>query len=166
MAAIIGVLAAVVVPNLARSMRGYRLGVALRILAMAGRYAHNTAIVKHVPVRVTYDLAENAVHVAELGAAGPAVGDAAFGPGGGEQDRGLGVKIVSVELFQPDGTLGSITSGSVDILYDTNGQGQPHELKIVDEFGKEARVTVDELGWAKVNSDRSFSKYWRLTHER
>ena len=60
---IMGIIAAVTVPSVARSMRGNRLRSAARTVVMAGRYARSMAVLHQHEMKVSFDLARGIVWI-------------------------------------------------------------------------------------------------------
>jgi prepilin-type N-terminal cleavage/methylation domain-containing protein len=64
--AIIGIVAAVTLPNLVRSIRGNRLRFAARSVVMAGRYARSMAVMKQMEMALRLDLDGGRLSVASV----------------------------------------------------------------------------------------------------
>lgn len=62
--AIIGIVTAITMPSLVKSIRGNRLRTATRTVVMAGRYARSMAVLKQKPMVITFDLNSHALSVA------------------------------------------------------------------------------------------------------
>lgn len=78
---VIGIVAAVTLPTLARSIRGSRLRTATRSIVMAGRYARSMAVMKQSQMEVRFDLDAEKITVATAGYVPPSSDD--------EGDKGL-----------------------------------------------------------------------------
>jgi len=70
--AIIGVVTAVTLPSLVRSMRGNRLKAAARAVVMAGRYARSMAVLKQEERAVVFDIDGGKITVTSAGSPRPA----------------------------------------------------------------------------------------------
>jgi Tfp pilus assembly protein FimT len=167
--AIIAVVTAITVPNLARSIRGNRLRVATRGIVMAGRYARSMAVLRQEDLALTFDLdaGEFTVGVTDGRAAGslPSGGvqesasdtEREFGPphedvvpgtvmatSGQEVKRRLdGVRIESVEVQGAEEA--TYTKGRCSVLYRNNGTCTPYRVRLVEDGGAEVTVDVDAL---------------------
>jgi len=165
--AIMGILAGVIVPNLARSVRGNRIRVATRAVVTASRYARNISILREADHALVFDLDQPSVYlsggivsiptnVTEKAGAGEDVsvmdkeeeGDAviyaddrAFS-GGGEFSRKLdGVTIESVELNGDE----LYKEGKAVVVFESNGRCTPYVVVLSDETGKRVVIDVDSL---------------------
>ncbi|MBN1557264.1 MAG: prepilin-type N-terminal cleavage/methylation domain-containing protein, partial [Lentisphaerae bacterium] len=67
-AAILGVVAAITVPNFVRSLRGNRLRAAARDVIAAGRYARSMAVLRQTRMALTFEFSPARLTVAEAGA--------------------------------------------------------------------------------------------------
>ena len=131
--AIIGIVTAITIPNFVQSMKGNRLRVATRTVVKSGRYARSIAVLKQVPITVTFDLTNSTVSVKG-------------GEGNDNLTRRLdGVKIESIRTGEDD----SFNSDAFSVVYHTNGRCQPYTLRIVDGDGNASEVQVDALATAK-----------------
>lgn len=163
--AIIGILAAITMPNLARSMRGNRIRVATRLVISAGRYARNISILQNAEHALIFDLDSGSVCVSEQVFSMPAtnavdeltddgasvfddtsqsnvmfVADRVFA-GTGEFERKLeGVRIESLEI---QGI--KFVKGRQAVVFESNGRCAPYVVMLEDEAGKMVIIDVDPL---------------------
>lgn len=173
--AIMGILAAVTMPNLARSLRGNRIRVATRSIVSACRYARNISILRDNEHVLVFDMDRGAFFisgeaegrsieteveetVSEAGASGEEAGvsnviffaDRAFS-GQHELSKRLdGVNIDSVELYGAE----KAAKGSVSIVFESNGRCDPFEIRLSDDAGKIVVITVDHL--AGIETEEAF----------
>lgn len=174
--AIIGVIAAVTVPNIARSMRGSRRRTASRIVVMAGRYARSMAILQQSDVTLSFDVENASVSVALARNKQPkeieedenddeesdvsALGlyeEASLGSD--EPDKpvislaGLPsierkLEQISIVSVEVDGE-GGREGGGYAITYFSNGRCDPYSVELADQDGGIISIEVDAFGSAK-----------------
>jgi prepilin-type N-terminal cleavage/methylation domain-containing protein len=86
--AILAVITLIAVPEFVKSARGNRLRAAGRTVVASGRYARSMALIRQVPVGVTFDLVGGRLIVEEAGAPVVAEADSAAEaePGGAPED--------------------------------------------------------------------------------
>jgi prepilin-type N-terminal cleavage/methylation domain-containing protein len=162
---IMGIVAAVTVPNLARSIKGNRIRVATRSTITACRYARNISILRESNHALVFDLEAGSVYVGEGVTSFPTntaskvdetnasvfdtdestnvlfVSNRAFA-GSGEFTRQLdGVKIESVVLH--GGT--TYTKGRAAVVFQSNGRCVPYVVTLMDDTGKRVIIDVDAL---------------------
>jgi type II secretion system protein H len=176
-AAILGLLAAVTIPTVVRSMRGNRLRAAARTIVMSGRYARSMALLKQrdivikidaqrgrvsvhlvrtdfrsdnevTEVQLVFGDEENAKVEKELDTEGSVVADVSVALEEAEFTRQLDrVTIEEFELENPEDEEVTLP-GSV--LYFSNGTCTPYSVILVDESGESMLVTVDTLSSAEM----------------
>jgi len=165
--AIMGVLAAMIVPNLARSVRGNRIRVATRAVVTAGRYARNISILRESGHALVFDIDRARIYVSESVTsistnsvkdpeaeleetafdaeeeADPVVfaSDRTFSSTGEFTRELTGVTIESVELGGEDPR----TVGSIAVVFESNGRCTPYVVTLADESGKKVIIDVDAL---------------------
>lgn len=132
---IFGILAAVTVPNLVKSMRGNRLRAATRTVVMAGRYCRSMAVLRQEPIVLKF-----------VNYKGPHDDEKWKVQVVGELERGLDrVGIVYVE----DESGARYSEGEMSVEYDANGQCDPYKVRLMDEQGNAVLVEVDSVGSAR-----------------
>jgi Tfp pilus assembly protein FimT len=164
--AIMGILAAVVVPNLAGSVRGNRIRQATRTVITSTRYARNMSILRETDHALVFDLDASAVYLSGGAVAIPTnvvdaaatnstesvldgkeedavifESDRAFA-GDGEFSRKLeGVTIESVEVNGAE----VYKKGRAAVIFESNGRCTPYVVTLTDETGKLVIIDVDSL---------------------
>lgn len=134
--AIIGITTAIVIPNYVQSMKGNRLRTAVRTVVKAGRYARSIAVLKQVPITITFDLTDTSVSVEG-------------GEGRDNIKRTLDrVSVEYVQSTEEDRTI----DGKYSLVYQTNGRCKPYEVKIVDNDGSAVLIKVDALATAETEA--------------
>jgi prepilin-type N-terminal cleavage/methylation domain-containing protein len=167
--AILGILTAVTVPSLVRSLRGNRLRAAARQVMMAGRYARSMAVMKQTTMELVLDLDASRLTVRpasdpglrapslpgppspapEAGAAPPPVDREE----GGEITRVLDRVTIAHVQQETGGDGGRAAAGQCRIAYQSNGTCAPYEVRLVDEEGGSLRIVVDALSSARVERE-------------
>ena len=164
--AILGIVTLVTMPYLVKSIRGNRLRVAANTVVSIGRYARSMAILGNREMILSFDIPTATVSVAPYRTTPPpastepiTTGEPTPEPPTSESEtppppqigpslnitRQLdAVRIESVDLEHQDRQ----TSGSLAVLYRSNGRCTPYEVRLVDEFGSAMRITVDALSSA------------------
>lgn len=162
--AIMGIVAAITVPNLTRSMRGNRIRHATRNIVTAGRYARSISILRESSHALVFDIDGSGIFVSEGVTVLPPppseeseemeesvfeeassnvlfVAERAFA-GSGELARQFeGVRILSVELGGGD----VLTRGTAVVVFESNGRCTPYIVTLEDEQGKRVIIDVDAL---------------------
>jgi len=178
--AIIGVVTAVTVPNIARSMRGNRRRTASRTVVMAGRYARTMAVLQQQEVELTFSLEGSEISVASTGSKRPAETDDEDGESDEENADEFQLPApISMEADGPPepsasaqkmpplkrrldqvaiesvdlGGAGSVRSGSCSAIYRTNGRCEPYTVRLVDRQGIGVDIEVDAFGSAETKLD-------------
>jgi len=129
---IIGIVVAVGVPSMAKSIRGNRLRLAASTVVKAGRYARSMAIMRQQEVRLAFNVGDGRVEVG-------GIGDAGF-------DRRLdGIKISRIEA---DGVAPGPEDKSVTITYSRIGRCTPYVVTLADERNKTMTINVDAFAGA------------------
>ena len=171
--AIIGIAAAVTIPNLVKSIRGNRLRMAARTVVMAGRYARSMAVLRQKEMALFFDFNASQISVLVLSpsptsseadddsdgidneeAAGEAgEDDMSAGltnppPSGAQVDLRRDLDGVSIEFVETQEGAQS-TEGTASVLYYSNGRCTPYTVKLVDEEGETAEIKVDALSSAE-----------------
>ncbi len=162
---IVAILSAVVIPNMAKSIKGNRLRSASRTVISSGKYARSLAVMRQKEMVLTFDLDENRVltHGFSMGGGEEAVGDEfvdgdslpapdvfiegeeaapaiQFAPSELERD----LDKVSVELVRlGDGS--EISAGECHVLYYPNGRCDAYEVLLRDKSGLAMHIQVDPL---------------------
>lgn len=171
--AIMGILAAVVVPMTYRSLHGNQRRMAVRSVVGAAKYARSMAVLHQCPMglRLTggnllvvdaagrWGAETNAV--AEAGELDAGFPDAGVLPGGvGAVPEELPVPDVTVRLERDLGKIRVVewaigdselepAEGDVRLAFDTNGRCTPFVMILQDQRGERVRVAVDHLGGAQ-----------------
>jgi prepilin-type N-terminal cleavage/methylation domain-containing protein len=171
--AIIGILSAVVVPSVVRSMGSSERRMAVRTVVAAGRYARSMAVLKQVQVVLEFDLAKHAVRVSPW--SGGAEGAAALGsaPDLGEfgavdepaatnavvdgaddisLERALEpikLEAVTVEGLEPEDEGGG-SGDRVSVVYDVNGRCTPYRVVLVDRGDSRIIISIDALASSSI----------------
>ena len=171
--AIMGIVAAITLPNLTRSLRGNRIRHATRNIITAGRYARNMSILRESSHALVFDIDGAGIFVSEGVTAIPVtepeesddVDESVFAEeesnilfaaersfdGSGEfENQFEGVRIESVEL----GGDTIFTKGKVVVVFESNGRFMPYLVKLEDEQGKLVMIDVDAL--ASVETEEVF----------
>jgi len=131
--AIIGVVSAITLPNLVKSIRGNRLRTASRSIVMAGRYARSMAVLKQTEMALMFNLDSAKISVGE------------------ELMRKLDkVSIEYVEIAEEDE---KHTKGACSVMYRSNGTCTPYTVKVKDEQGASVTIDVDSLSTARTQTD-------------
>ena len=174
--AIIGVIAAVTVPNIARSMRGSRRRTASRIVVMAGRYARSMAILQQKDVTLSFNVENASVSVALAGNKQPkdtkedekdneesdvsALGlyeetsldsdepDTPALSSAGLPPIERKLEHISIVSVEVDGE-GEQENGDYAITYFSNGRCYPYNVELADGDGGIISIEVDAFGSAK-----------------
>ncbi|MDI6774134.1 MAG: GspH/FimT family pseudopilin [Verrucomicrobiota bacterium] len=128
---ILGIVTAVMLPALSRSIRGSRIRLATRELVMAGRYARSMAVLQQKNLTLDLDLSAATIAVA------------------GQDDRSAlfrraleGVTIESLEIASEDLLL---NQGTGRVTYRNNGTCTPYTVRLKDSSGKQVTINVDAL---------------------
>ncbi|OVE76175.1 type II secretion system protein GspH [bacterium E08(2017)] len=133
---IVGIVSAVVLPNLAQSLKGNRLRVATRTVVKAGRYARSIAVLKQKPITLTFQLKDSTLTV-----------------GGGDEKDNITRKLERINIQSVNiGSDENSGDGNVNVVYQTNGRCEPYELVLVDEEGRSTKIVVDALATAETDS--------------
>jgi prepilin-type N-terminal cleavage/methylation domain-containing protein len=162
---IVAILSAVVVPNMAKSIKGNRLRSASRTVISSGKYARSLAVMRQKEMVLTFDLDANRVvtHGFSSGSEAESLGDEfvdgdslpapevfiegeeappAIQFATSELERDLDK--VSVELVRlGDGS--EITAGECHVLYYPNGRCDTYEVLLRDKSGLAMHIQVDPL---------------------
>jgi len=124
--AIIGVITAITVPNLVRSIRGNRLRAAVRTVVMIGKYTRSMALLKQERSDLIINIDDASLSVKD------------------DIRRDLDrVRINYVELPDEDERL---SEGTCTVTYHSNGTCAQYVVKVTDEWGQSVLVKVDRLG--------------------
>lgn len=131
--AIIGVVTAITLPNLVKSIRGNRLRTASRSIVMAGRYARSMAVLKQTEMALMFNLDSAKISVGE------------------ELTRKLDkVSIEYVEIAEKDE---KYTEGTCSVVYRSNGTCTPYRVKVKDEQEVSITIDVDALSSARTEKE-------------
>ncbi len=171
--AILGIVAAITLPNLVHSMRGNRIRHATRNIVTAGRYARSISVLRGESHALVFDIDGSGIFVSEGVTALPVppseeaedfdesvfeektsnvlfAAEQAFA-GTGELSRQFeGVQITSVELGNGD----VFTRGTAVVVFESNGRCTPYLVTLEDEEGKRVLIDVDAL--ASVETEEVF----------
>jgi prepilin-type N-terminal cleavage/methylation domain-containing protein len=131
--AIIGIAAAITIPNVVESIHGHRIRVATRTVVSAGKFARSMAVLNQQDVMLTIDVAAGRIDVGSQRAEV-------------SLERaldGVAVKAVQIGGGEP------VTEGKVTIVYGTQGRCTPYALELEDADGGRVRVAVDALAGAE-----------------
>lgn len=134
--AIIGVVVAITMPMMAKSIRGNRVRMAVRSVVSAGRYARTMAILKQRETVLALDLAGGRVTV----------------EGEDTITRTLdGVAITAVE----DGSGKRTTEGTYRVVYHTQGRCDPYRvwLELPDSDAARVEVSINHFAEAEVTNE-------------
>jgi len=178
---IIGIAAAVTIPNLIKSVRGNRLRMAARTVVMAGRYARSMAVLRQKEMALFFDFNTSQISVlvlspgptssesdddidgtdneeaaGEAGEDDPSAGLTNPPPSGAQVDLRRDLDRVSIEFVETEEGARS-TEGTASLLYYSNGRCTPYTVKLVDEEGETAEIKVDALSAAETE----MSTTWR-----
>ncbi len=177
---IIGVVVAVTMPSLVRSIKGNRLRTASRTVVTAGRYARSMAVMKQCGEVVTFDLDKGIISVAQSersanpdrlaagrngdhGAVPDTGGNSAQIPAGestnstegvgGEKGGSLVQRLDRVKIVSVGIENGAKQDkGICSINYRTNGTCDPYVVVMTDESGASLTIQVDALSSVKTES--------------
>lgn len=170
---ILGIAAAVTVPNMVQSIRGNRLRTAARTVVMAGRYARSMAVLRQKEMALSFDLDAARLTVAILEPApeqdaspedGGEMGSAALieqaeieptftggmtnlPAGRAEVDLERPLDRVKIEAVESDNGE-RYTEGSYAVIYRNNGRCTPYTVRLEDLEGDVAVIDVDALASA------------------
>ena len=161
--ALIGIIAAITIPQFVNSMRGNRLRVGVRAVVMSGRYARSMAVMKQTDILLTFNIDEGIITVDEVSLTAAAV-DALLSDESDDFDSDheslaapapvlnrtelLSRKLdqVLLEYVEIDGDV--IVASSCSVVYSSNGRCNPYTVKVSDDQGKSVVVEVDALSAA------------------
>ena len=177
--AIIGILTAVVVPNVVRSMSGNQRRMAVRTVVASGRYARSMAVLKQTPVALQFDLATGTVSVGALSSlrtpreeddlaapVAPAAMTALTDGGEEPTDAAIGNVLSGADTISLERKLDPVSLASVEVdgrpseegravvVYDVNGRCTPYRVVLVDRSEKRVAITVDALASATIEEDK------------
>jgi prepilin-type N-terminal cleavage/methylation domain-containing protein len=176
--AIVGILTAVVVPNVVRSMSGNQRRMAVRTVVASGRYARSMAVLKQTPVALQFDLAAGIVSVGALSSLRtPREEDdptAPVTPGamtaltdeGEPTDATIGNVLSGADTISLERELDPVSLASVEVdgrpseegravvVYDVNGRCTPYRVVLVDRSERRVAITVDALASATIEEDK------------
>jgi prepilin-type N-terminal cleavage/methylation domain-containing protein len=167
--AIMGIMTLVTMPYLVKSIRGNRLRVSTSTIVQAGRYARSMALLGQRDMRLVFDLNLPGIRVEPRyetpPAAAPDNGSAAapdpsivtgtnepsvkFSPGLNVSRPLDAVRIDYVEIEHRERQ----TTGTVSIIYRSNGRCTPYVVRLVDEFGSATLTRVDALSTPNSEQD-------------
>lgn len=134
--AIMAVVTAITIPSFVTSMRGSRLRTSVRTVVKIGRYSRSLAVLKQIPMTVSFDLDSGMV-------------SSEGGDGKDNISRSLDrVKLVSLETIGED----KCTEGIYKVVYQTNGRCKPYTIVIADQDGTSAKIHVDALASASTEA--------------
>lgn len=170
---IMGVIAAVAVPEYVRSMRGNRLRMAGRTVVAAGRYARSMAVLHQRGVSVQFEIGGtnividvNAVVPAApiaptvastLGVEGPERKNDDFSQGAGMTIRLVrNLDMVTIEDIhvQGEGDANGVDVGKEGkVVYQSNGRCTPYIVRLEDREGGQLVIQVDALASAEVSRE-------------
>lgn len=175
---IIGILAAVATPYMARSIRGNRLRTAARSVVTAGRYARSMAVMRQADVYLTFDISGGTISVTETAPqkqAEPTAADYAAAiksdgreetpetseaaptpapaPAGGAVTLSRKFDGVTIEYVETD-TGDTFADGTCQVVYRRNGRCTPFTVKLTDGDENSMTVVVDALASARVEESR------------
>lgn len=163
--AIIGILSAVVVPSVVRSMGSNQRRMAVRTVVATGRYARSMAVLKQVPVILEFDLASHQVRVGRAGALPVAVAPEPDEFGLSEPPAATNAVLVGVDDVFLERSLAPIELEAVTVerdeedevagervrvRYDVNGRCTPYRVVLVDREKKRIIVTIDALASSQI----------------
>ncbi len=128
---ILGVATAIVMPAFSHAVRGSRIRLASRTLAMAGRYARSLAVLQQRDLTLDIHLTNATLRVAGRDDRIPFL----------EQTLD-GVTVESLELVLENRIL---KDGMARILYRSNGTCTPYIVRLTDDEGRHVTLRVDAL---------------------
>jgi type II secretory pathway pseudopilin PulG len=177
--AIVGIVTAVTIPNIAKSIRGNRLRTAARTVVMAGRYARSMAVLRQQDMAILFEAAGDGVATGDRvlvrpvptresaravsgpdSGAGPEEGFASLPPTGTNASTVLAadvaiireldrVRIVSLQL---EAELAGAPGEARQVVYGTNGRCAPYSVTLEDESGGRVTIRVDALSSVEVEN--------------
>lgn len=174
--AIMGIMTLVSMPYLVKSIRGNRLRVATATVVQAGRYARSMALLGQQEVRLTFDINEAAIRIeprrdsprpggAAESAPAPEVGvgsepapvagtDSNEAPARVSPLMSVSRRLDAVRIdYVEVGNQGRESTGTVTIVYRSNGRCTPYEVRVVDEFDSATLTRVDALSTPNTERD-------------
>ena len=177
-AAIIGIVTAIVVPSMVKSIRGNRLKLAARTVVRAGKYARSMAVLKQKKMEVIFDLDKGIITIKpfktvkvappedkkEEQSAGPAFtgisDNSENGPdvsddkntGGFTGEQAVIRKLDAVSIVWVEAGDEKQNEGVCSIIYNNNGRCAPYTVQLQDDAGYEMNIEVDALAAAQVNA--------------
>ena len=170
--AIITIISAIAVPSFINSMRGNRLRTASRAIVSTGKYARSLAILNQKEMILTVDLDANVVmahgyaYLREEGSAEPAAED--FAPEEQFDEDGNPIAPTDVAFSKPEvsRSLGRVrvramelnneyvfNDGKCHAIYYPNGRCESYKVRLEDERGSSALVSVDNLSAVEVETN-------------
>jgi prepilin-type N-terminal cleavage/methylation domain-containing protein len=177
---IIGVVVAVTVPSLVRSIKGNRLRMASRAVVTAGRYARSMAVMKQCWMLVSFDLDKGTISVTQSeqranpdripaagnsdnssitntdteGAATPTGVSTNSAEGmGGNTGGNLVQRLDRAKIASVEVEKGGkLDKGRCSIAYRNNGTCDPYVVVMTDESGASVTIEVDALSSVKTES--------------
>ena len=138
---IIGVVTAVTIPNVVRSIKGNRLRTAARTVVKAGRYARSMAVLRQRELKVAFK------NGSEQRGASVTVRE----PGGAVEIRRI-LDRVSVDEIELQGDE-SASNGVWTVTYRSNGTCTPYTVYLRDVEGDRVIVSVDALSSAETERE-------------
>jgi len=129
---IIGIVVAVGVPSMAKSIRGNRLRVAAATVVKAGKYARSMAIMRQQEVRLAFHTGDGRIEVSGLG------------------DAGINRKLdgVKISRIESDGVAPGPEDKSVSVAYSRIGRCTPYVVTLADERSTTITINVDAFAGA------------------
>jgi len=181
--AIMGFLTAVMVPAIAKSIKGSKLRTAVRAVVVSGKYARTMSLLKQQELAVSFDFASSTVSVYPASVASslqvysnsqgkavsqgqpagnteepsPLLGETTTvaPPAARPGDMEMTRKLEGVRFEYVEVTKGlRVTEGTCVVPYRSNGTCLPYEVRVIDERGLAVMIRFDALSSATTEAGR------------
>ncbi len=158
--AIMGILTLVSMPYLVKSIRGNRLRVGTTTIVQAGRYARSMALLGQQEMQLAFDISQSSVRVEprygrvrSMDTVEP-VADTNEAPARFPPTLNVTRTLDAVRIDYVDVKHQSReTTGTVVIIYRSNGRCTPYAVRLVDQFGSATLTRVDALSTPQTERD-------------
>jgi prepilin-type N-terminal cleavage/methylation domain-containing protein len=172
--AILSIVSMVVIPSMARSIKGSRMQVATRTVISAGKYARCMAVLKQKEMALVFNIEDSSIRImpikiematatnntAEAGLPGSSPAPAGAGESGpevkddqvssgftGELEMTKTLDRIAIESVDADGK--EQLKGTCTIIYSNNGRCAPYKVRLRDEADNVNEISVDALATAQ-----------------
>ena len=135
---ILGIVAAVGVPAMLRSIAGNRLRSAASTVVKSGRYARSMAVMRQTSVQLVFHPKAGLIDAS----------------GSGDVHLTRELDRVHIARVTVEGRDASAADESVPIVYYRNGRCQPYTVEMEDDQGRRVKVSVDPLGGARTEGGK------------